>query len=139
MPQTAGTHRHGGVRLEGKSSQVQTDIRPITPTTTEFEIHYGHCTRCYRHVQARDLKQISVATGAVGGVQIGPNTIAITAHLGVPFPHFPVPLQKRSRRRRRHRDALACGCCFSLSTGADVPQPRKEWTRETHTAVPPQE
>jgi transposase len=74
-------HCGGGVRLEGKSSQVQTDIPPITPTTTEFEIHYGHCTRCHRLVQARDPRQISDATGAVGGVQIGPNTIAITAHL----------------------------------------------------------
>src|SRR5437588_3610431 len=74
-------HCGGGVRLEGKSSQYQTDIPQIEPTTTEFEIHYGRCTRCHRVVQGREARQISDARGAVGGVQIGPNTIAMTAHL----------------------------------------------------------
>jgi transposase len=74
-------HCGGGVRLEGKSSQYQTDIPRIEPTTTEFEIHYGRCTRCHREVQGRAARQISDARGAVGGVQIGPNTIAMTAHL----------------------------------------------------------
>lgn len=74
-------HCGGGVRLEGKSSQYQTDIPRIEPATTEFEIHYGRCIRCHRVVQGREARQISDATGAVGGVQIGPNTIAMTAHL----------------------------------------------------------
>jgi len=74
-------HCGGGVRLEGKSSQYQTDIPRIEPTTTEFEIHYGRCTRCHRVVQGREARQISDARGEVGGVQIGPNTIAMTAHL----------------------------------------------------------
>jgi hypothetical protein len=69
------------VRLEGKSSQYQTDIPRNEPTTTEFEIHYGRCIRCHRVVHGREARQISDATGAVGGVQIGPNAIAITAHL----------------------------------------------------------
>lgn len=71
----------GGVLLEGKSSQYQTDIPPIAPATTEFEIHYGRCIRCHRRVQGRETRQTSDATGLVGGVQIGPNTIAVTAHL----------------------------------------------------------
>ena len=74
-------HCGGGVRLEGKSSQYQTDIPRIEPTTTEFEIHYGRCIRCHRLVQGREARQTSDAVGAVGGVQIGPNTIAMTAHL----------------------------------------------------------
>jgi transposase len=74
-------HCGGGVRLEGKSSQYQTDIPRIEPATTEFEIHYGRCTRCHRVVQGREARQTSDARGAVGGVQIGPNTIAMTAHL----------------------------------------------------------
>jgi transposase len=74
-------HCGGGVRLEGKSSQYQTDIPRIEPTTREFEIHYGRCLHCHRLVQGRDSRQISDARGAVGGVQIGPNTIAMTAHL----------------------------------------------------------
>ncbi len=71
----------GGVQLEGRSSQYQTDIPPITPETTEFEVHYGRCTNCQRRVQGRETRQTSDATGAVGGVQIGPKTIALTAHL----------------------------------------------------------
>jgi transposase len=74
-------HCGGRVLLEGKTSQYQTDIPPIVPTTTEFEIHYGRCTRCQRRVQGRESSQTSDATGAVGGVQIGPSTIAIAAHL----------------------------------------------------------
>ena len=74
-------HCGGGVRLEGKASQYQTDIPRIEPATTEFEVHYGRCMRCKRLVQGRAASQISDATGEVGGVQIGPNTIAITAHL----------------------------------------------------------
>lgn len=74
-------HCGGGVRLEGQSSQYQTDIPRIEPTTTEFEIHYGRCIRCHRLVQGREARQTSDATGVVGGVQIGPNTIAMTAHL----------------------------------------------------------
>jgi transposase len=74
-------HCGGGVRLEGKSSQYQTDIPRIEPRTIEFEIHYGRCIHCHRLVQGREARQISDATGPVGGVQIGPNTIAITAHL----------------------------------------------------------
>ena len=74
-------HCGGGVRLEGKSSQYQTDIPRIEPATTEFEIHYGRCIRCHRVVQGREARQTSDARGAVGGVQIGPNTIAMTAHL----------------------------------------------------------
>lgn len=74
-------HCGGGVRLEGKSSQYQTDIPRIEPTTTEFEIHYGRCIRCHRLVQGRESRQTSDATGTVGEVQIGPNTIAMTAHL----------------------------------------------------------
>lgn len=48
---------------------------------TAFEIHYGFCTQCGRRVQARHPEQTSDATGAVGGVQIGPHAIALAAHL----------------------------------------------------------
>lgn len=74
-------HCEGAVRLAGIARQYQTDIPPIVPATTEFEIHYGHCTRCGRRVQGRAAEQTSDATGAVGGVQIGPHTIALAAHM----------------------------------------------------------
>ena len=74
-------HCSGAVRLGGIAHQYQTDLPPIEPMTTAFEIHYGFCTQCGRRVQARHPEQISDATGAVGGVQIGPHAIALAAHL----------------------------------------------------------
>jgi len=74
-------HCQGAVRLAGVGHQYQIDLPPIAPTTTELEIHYGICTQCGRKVQGRHVEQISDATGAVGGVQIGPVAIALAAHL----------------------------------------------------------
>lgn len=71
----------GKVKLEGVARQYQTDIPPVEPTTIEFVIHYGRCTKCRRRVSGRDARQTSDATGAVGGVQIGPQAIALAAHL----------------------------------------------------------
>lgn len=71
----------GQVKLEGVVRQYQTDIPPVEPSTIEFVIQYGRCTKCGRRVQGRDRRQTSDATGAVGGVQIGPQAIALTAHL----------------------------------------------------------
>ena len=71
----------GQVKLEGVVRQYQTDIPPVEPATTEYVIQYGRCTRCGRRVQGRDGGQTSDSTGAVGGVQIGPQAIALAAHL----------------------------------------------------------
>lgn len=71
----------GQVKLKDKGTQYQTDIPAVEPTTTAFEVDYGECTRCGRRVQGRHPEQISDAIGAVGAEQIGPNTIALTAHL----------------------------------------------------------
>ena len=71
----------GQVKLEGVVRQYQTDIPRIEPSTIEFVIQYGRCTKCRRRVQGRDPRQTSDATGAVGGVQIGPQTIALAAQL----------------------------------------------------------
>jgi transposase len=71
----------GQVKLKNKAIQYQTDIAVIQPVTTAFEIHYGECTRCRRRVQGRHSEQTSDAIGAVGATQIGPNAIAVTAHL----------------------------------------------------------
>ena len=74
-------HCAGAVRLTGVACQYQVDLPVIEPTTTEFEIHRGVCMRCGRTVQGRHPEQISDATGMVGGVQIGPQAIALAAHL----------------------------------------------------------
>lgn len=74
-------HCAGAVRLGEVGHQYQIDLPPIRPVTTEFEIQRGVRTRCGRTVQGRHPEQISNATGTVGGVQIGPQTIAVAAHL----------------------------------------------------------
>jgi len=71
----------GRVKLGKVVRQYQTDIPPVEPVTIEFVIHYGRCTKCGRRVQGRDSRQTSNATGAVGGVQIGPQAIALAAQL----------------------------------------------------------
>jgi transposase len=71
----------GQVCLKDRATQYQTDIPPIEPRTTAFEVHYGECTRCGRRVQGRHADQTSDAIGSVGSVQIGPNAIAVTTHL----------------------------------------------------------
>jgi transposase len=71
----------GQVKLKDKASQYQTDIPAVEPVTTEFEVHYGECVRCGRRVQGRHPEQISDAIGTVGAEQIGPNAIAVAAHL----------------------------------------------------------
>ncbi|MGH3521683.1 MAG: IS66 family transposase [Mycobacterium sp.] len=72
----------GEVKLNGEvGRQYQTDIPIIEPATTEFEIQYGRCTQCGRRVQGRVPEQTSNAAGDVGAVQIGPNAVALAAHL----------------------------------------------------------
>lgn len=71
----------GQVKLKGVVRQYQTDIPPVEPSTIEFVIQYGRCSKCGRRVQGRDPRQTSDATGAVGGVQIGPQAIVLAAHL----------------------------------------------------------
>lgn len=71
----------GEVKLAGVVRQFQTDIPPVEPSTVEYVIQYGRCTKCGLRVQGRDPGQTSDATGAVGGVQIGPRTIALAAQL----------------------------------------------------------
>lgn len=71
----------GEVQLAGVVSQFQTDIPPVEPTTVEYVIQVGRCKKCGLRVQGRDPSQTSDATGPVGGVQIGPRTIALAAQL----------------------------------------------------------
>ncbi len=56
--------------------QFQTDIPPVRPITTRFDIHVGRCQNCDRRVQGRHRDQTSDALGSAS-VQIGPNTLAL--------------------------------------------------------------
>jgi transposase len=72
---------HGRVKLDHEEKQYQTDIPAVEPTTTEYTIQVGVCEQCGRQVRDRHPEQTSEATGAVGGVQIGPRAIGLATHL----------------------------------------------------------
>ena len=74
-------HCGGKVQLDHAEQQYQTDIPPVEPTTTEFTIQVGRCERCGRQVRGQHREQTSGAAGHVGGVQVGPRTVAAATHL----------------------------------------------------------
>src|SRR5581483_5560940 len=53
------------------SVQYQTDLPPIVPVVTQFNIESGWCPCCRRRVQGRHPEQTSNATGAAGNT-LGP-------------------------------------------------------------------
>ena len=73
-------HCHGPVQVTGRADQYQTDIPRVRSFTRHFEIHYGRCTLCGKHVQKRDRRQTSDAL-TVGTIQIGPVALGTVAHL----------------------------------------------------------
>ena len=60
--------------------QFQTDLPPVTPVTTQFNVAVGSCPRCGKRVQGRHPEQISDALGAAGNL-IGPNAQTMAAGL----------------------------------------------------------
>ena len=73
----------GGTVIEDSVlPQYQTDIPPVTPVTTRFDVHVGHCCGCGRRVQGRHPFQTSQALGAAA-VQFGPRVVAMGLELHV--------------------------------------------------------
>jgi transposase len=69
-------------------TQFQTDLPPIVPIVTQFNIHTGYCTCCHRYCQGRHPEQTSDAIGVAGNT-IGPVILTMAAELkhrlGVPY------------------------------------------------------
>jgi transposase len=69
-------------------TQFQTDLPPVVPIVTRFNIHGGTCPCCHRYHQGRHPEMISNATGAANN-QIGPVALTMAAELkhrlGVPY------------------------------------------------------
>jgi transposase len=88
VPLAACPHCHGPVQDKAVHVQYQTDLPPVRPVVTQFNIEAGYCPHCQRRVQARHPEQISDAIGAAAN-QLGPRTLALAAELkhrlGVPF------------------------------------------------------
>lgn len=69
-------------------THVQTDLPPIVPIVTQFNIEAGYCTCCHEYRQGRHPEQTSNAIGAAGNT-IGPVLLTMAAELkhrlGVPY------------------------------------------------------
>ena len=63
-----------------RHSQFQTDIPPVQPTTTQFDVEVGTCPCCGKRIQARHPDQTSDALGAANHT-IGPNLHGMAASL----------------------------------------------------------
>lgn len=61
-------------------AQYQTDLPPVRPTVTRFQIEVGVCSRCGKRVQGRHREQTSDALAAANHV-LGPNVHALAASL----------------------------------------------------------
>lgn len=68
--------------------QYQTDLPPIVPIVTQFNIESGYCPGCGQYHQGRHPEQISNALGAAGNT-FGPVILTMAAELkhrlGVPY------------------------------------------------------
>jgi len=68
--------------------QYQTDLPPIVPIVTQFNIESGFCPCCRQRHQGRHAEQISDALGAAGNT-LGPVVLTMAAELkhrlGVPY------------------------------------------------------
>lgn len=68
--------------------QYQTDLPPIVPIVTQFNIETGYCPCCRRYCQGRHTEQVSDAIGAAGNT-LGPVVLTMAAELkhrlGVPY------------------------------------------------------
>jgi transposase len=64
---------------EGANAQYQEDIVRMT-IVRKFDIQFGRCACCGRHVQGRHPLQTSDALGAAQ-VQLGPEALSLAAHL----------------------------------------------------------
>jgi len=80
----------GGKDVEetGVAEQYQTELPPVRPRVTQFNVHIGRCGNCGRRVQGRHPRQTSDALGAAAS-QLGPRAVILAAELhkemGVPL------------------------------------------------------
>ena len=72
----------------GTVTQFQTDLPPIVPIVTQFNIQTGYCTCCQQYRQGRHPDQTSDAIGVAGNT-LGPVLLTMAAELkhrlGVPY------------------------------------------------------
>lgn len=70
----------GAVVEEDVVEQFHTEVPPVEPVVTQFNIHVGACQDCGQSVQGRHPQQTSDAIGAAAS-QIGPRAVALASQL----------------------------------------------------------
>jgi transposase len=65
---------------QGQVVQYQTDLPPIVPIVTRFNIQTGRCPCCRQHWQARHPEQTSDAIGVAGNT-LGPVVLSMAAEM----------------------------------------------------------
>jgi transposase len=79
---------HAPLYDRGTVIQFQTDLPPIVPIVTQFNLQTGYCSCCHQYRQARHPEQISDAIGTAGNT-FGPVILSMAAELkhrlGVPY------------------------------------------------------
>lgn len=73
-------HCGGNVHETHVDQQFQTDLPPVRPHVTQFNVHIGACVDCGRRVQGRHPRQTSNALGAAAS-QVGPQVLGLAADL----------------------------------------------------------
>jgi transposase len=78
----------GLLALERVRPQYHTELPPVRPHVTQFNVAIGRCRGCGQRVQGRHPRQSSDALGAAAS-QLGPRAVALAAQLnkglGIPF------------------------------------------------------
>lgn len=79
---------HAALYDRSTVTQWQTDLPPIVPIVTQFNIETGYCTCCHAYCQGRHPEQTSDAIGVASNT-IGPVILTMAAELkhrlGVPY------------------------------------------------------
>jgi len=77
-------HCQGAVDELDVQSQYQTELPPVKPHVTRFDVHIGQCAACGKRVQGRHPQQTSDALGAAAS-QLGPRAQAVASELHVRY------------------------------------------------------
>lgn len=92
----------------GQVVQYQTDLPPIVPFVTQFNMETGFCPCCRRRVQGRHAEQTSDAIGAAGNT-LGPVVLTMAAELKH---RLGVPYRKISDFLETYADLKVCPAAF---------------------------
>lgn len=119
-------------------AQYHTELPPVRPHVTRFDVHVGRCRRCGARVQGRHPRQRSDALGAAAS-QLGPRALALGAYL---HKGLGLPLGKCTRLYAECFGITLTpgGLCQAVARGGAVAEPTYramlEWLRAEPVVSP---